>query len=86
MGWQWHQFEHMQIICISFQIDNHATISPLSFHRPNALPDAQPTNSVKALKALANSKLIGIRFRSAELMNSQVTFQSFLLHALIYLL
>jgi len=31
MGWQWHQLEHMQIICISLQTDNHASPSPLNF-------------------------------------------------------
>jgi len=29
MGWQWHQLDHMQIICTSFQTDNHASTSPL---------------------------------------------------------
>jgi len=24
MGWQWRQLDHMQIICISLQTDNHA--------------------------------------------------------------
>jgi len=23
MGWQWHQLDHMQIICTSLQTDNH---------------------------------------------------------------
>jgi len=45
MGWQWHQLDHMQIICISLQTDNHASTSPLSSYRPDALPDAQPTAS-----------------------------------------
>jgi len=31
MGWQWHQLDHMQIICTSLQTDNHASTSPLSF-------------------------------------------------------
>jgi len=31
MGWQWHQLDHMQIICTSLQIDNHASTSSLSF-------------------------------------------------------
>jgi len=31
MGWQWHQLDHMQIICTSLQIDNHAITSPLNF-------------------------------------------------------
>jgi len=25
MGWQWHQLNHMQIICTSLQTDNHAS-------------------------------------------------------------
>jgi len=45
MGWQWHQLDHMQIICTSLQTDNHASTSPLSFYGPNALPAAQPTTS-----------------------------------------
>jgi len=28
MGWQWHQLDHMQIICTSLQTDNHASTSP----------------------------------------------------------
>jgi len=45
MGWQWHQLDHMQIICTSLQTDNHASTSTLSFYRPDALPAAQPTAS-----------------------------------------
>ena len=45
MGWQWHQLDHMQIICTSLQTDNHASTSPLSFCRPDALPATQPTAS-----------------------------------------
>jgi len=45
MGWQWQQMDHMQIICTSLQTDNHASTSPLSFYRPDALPDVQPTAS-----------------------------------------
>jgi len=45
MGWQWHQLDHMQIICTSLQTDNHASTSPLNFYRPDALPAAQPTAS-----------------------------------------
>jgi len=44
-GWQWHQLDHMQIICTSLQTDNHASTSVLSFYRPNALPATQPTAS-----------------------------------------
>ena len=35
----------MQIICTSLQTDNHASTSPLSFYRPDALPAAQQTAS-----------------------------------------
>jgi len=45
MGWQWHQLDHMQITCTLLQTDNHASTSPLSFYRSDALPDTQPTAS-----------------------------------------
>jgi len=45
MGWQWHQLDHMQIICTSLQTDNHASTSSLIFYRPDALHDAHPTVS-----------------------------------------
>ena len=45
MGWQWHQLNHMQIICTSLQTDNHASTSSLNFYRTDALPDAKPTVS-----------------------------------------
>ena len=34
MEWQWHQLDHMQIICIPLQTDNHASTSS-----PNCLQD-----------------------------------------------
>jgi len=43
--WQWHQLDHMQIICTSLQADNYASTLPVSFYRPDALPAAQPTAS-----------------------------------------
>ena len=45
MGWQWHQLDHMQIICTLLQTYNHASTSPLSFYRPDTFPAAQPTAS-----------------------------------------
>jgi len=50
MGWQWHQLDHMQIICTLLQIDNHASSSPLRFLQAGC-PSCRPTNGVKALKA-----------------------------------
>jgi len=29
MWWEWHQLDHIQIICISLQTDNHASTSSL---------------------------------------------------------
>jgi len=29
--WQWHQLDHMQIICTLLQTDNHASTSSLNF-------------------------------------------------------
>ena len=51
MGWQWHQLDHMQIICTSLQTDNHAT----QFLQTGC-PSCHPTNSVKALKAQMNKQ------------------------------
>jgi len=45
MGWQWHQLDHMQIICTLLQTDNHASTSSLIILQADALPDAQPTVS-----------------------------------------
>jgi len=51
MGWQWHQLDHMQIICTLIQTDNHASISSLDF-RQAGCSFWCPTKSVKTLKAL----------------------------------
>jgi len=45
MVWQWHQLDHMQIICTLLQTDNHASTSPLIFYSPDALPATKPTGS-----------------------------------------
>jgi len=47
MARQWHQMDHIQIICTSLQTDNCTSTLPLSFYGPDALPAA---NNVKALK------------------------------------
>ena len=43
--WQWHQLDHMQIICTSFQTDNHTSASSLSTDKPDAIPDSQLTQN-----------------------------------------
>jgi len=37
-GWQWHQLNHMQIICTSLQTDNHASTSSLIFLQAGCTP------------------------------------------------
>jgi len=46
MGWQQHQQEHMQIICSTFQTDNHASTSSLNYLRARC-SSCRATNSVK---------------------------------------
>jgi len=49
IGWQWHQLDHMQIICTSRQMHNHGRTSSLNFFTGQILFLTQ-SNSVKALK------------------------------------
>ena len=49
--WQWHQLGQMQVSTL-LQTDNHTSIPPLSFLQAGC-PSCGPTNSVKALKAIA---------------------------------
>jgi len=44
MGWQWHQLDHMQIICVLLHTDNHDSTPSLSFftgRMPFLLPNQQ---------------------------------------------
>ena len=56
MGWQWHQLDHMQIICTSLQTDNHA--SKTTQFLQAGCPSCHPVNSVKALKARTVCKAV----------------------------
>jgi len=41
MGWQWHQLNHMQMICTSLQTDNHASTfwkGTLNSNQPMRVP------------------------------------------------
>jgi len=40
--WQWHQLDHMQIICTSLQTENHTHIS--AQNKPDNLPSYPPHN------------------------------------------
>ena len=45
-GWQWHLLDHVQIICTSFQTDNHVSTSSPNFLKAGCC-SWRPTNSVK---------------------------------------
>jgi len=50
MRWQWHQLDHMQIICTSLQIENHATslnffVGWMLFLMPNQQHQSTKCNS-----------------------------------------
>jgi len=49
MRWQWHQLDHMQIICTLLQTDHQASISPLGFFtgRMAFLPPNQQRQSTE---------------------------------------
>jgi len=51
MGWQWHELDHIQIICTSLQTDNHASTSSLDFWQAGC-SSWRLINSVKALKTI----------------------------------
>jgi len=58
MGLQWHQLDHMQIICTPLQTDNHAiTPSSLNFSHGRC-PSWRPTNSVKYSKKVTTPLLM----------------------------
>ena len=63
MGWQWHQLDHMQIICTSLHIDNHASTSSLNFLQPGCSSWC-PTNSVKTLKAIQQAANVNVIIKS----------------------
>jgi len=65
MGWQWHQLDHMQVICTLLQTDNHASTSPLSF--TGRMPSCHPTNSIKALTA-KNENKESSKYRQPDIM------------------
>jgi len=68
MGWQWHQLDNRQIIFTSLETDNDASTSPLSFYRPDVLPDAQPTAS----QYWRHKKLINITTEKLNLTHKQL--------------
>ena len=37
-----HQLDHIEIICISFQMDNHTSTTSPNSYRPNTFPESEP--------------------------------------------
>jgi len=65
--WQWHQLDHMQMICTSLQTDNHTSTSPLNILQAEC-SCWRPTNTVKYWYA----RDLPLRYLSAV---RKVTFQ-----------
>jgi len=61
---QWHQLNHMQIICTSLQTDNHTNTSSLNLQA--GCSSWRQNNSVKAPKA---------KYKATKLMTNAATFQ-----------
>ena len=74
-GCQWHQLHHMQIICTSLETDNHASTSSLSFYRPDALPDAQPTASNSEGKCQSSDNVFSILMQNLNTKDKSTTNQ-----------
>jgi len=57
MGWQWHQLNHIHIICILLQTYNHTNTLSLSFLWADALYAAQTTVSKHWRQKLKQSRI-----------------------------
>jgi len=62
MRWQWHQLDHIQITCTSFQTDNHNSTSSFIFFWPDALP-AMSNQRCRSTEALG---IIGAGFYRSD--------------------
>jgi len=86
MGWQWHQLDHMQIICTLLQTDNHTSTSPLRFQA--GCPSCSPANSIKALKShmavVDYSLQAGLRKLLIFIVNIASSFTEFLQRAQLH--
>ena len=63
MWWQWHQLDHMQIICTTLQTDNHASTPSLSFFTgrmlfltPNQQCQSKPVETFRRCLSICNQK------------------------------
>jgi len=61
MGWQWHQPDHTQIICMPLQTDNHASSSSLKFFTGQMLflmPNQQCQSTKRSLRSSDSHQLV----------------------------
>jgi len=49
MGWQWHQLDHVQIICTSLQTDSHHSSASSLIFFAGWMLSWHPTSSVKQM-------------------------------------
>jgi len=61
MGWHWHRLDRMQIIFTLLQTDNDASTSLFNIYRLDALLDAQPTVSLKAITTCEIIRIHGMQ-------------------------
>jgi len=68
MGWQWHQLDHVQIICTSLQTNNHASTSPLRFYSQMPfLPPNQQCQSTQGIPhMLKNNNNTSVNVRNSK--------------------
>jgi len=60
LGWQWHQLDHMQTICILLQTDNHTTPHHSMF--TGRMPFVMLNKSVTALKAADTVTVLVLKY------------------------
>jgi len=73
MGWQWHQLDHVQIICTLLQTDNHTSTSSLNFLQAGCSSWCS-TNSIKTLKAIG-CRFVGLSTPASSVKHVDITEQ-----------
>jgi len=54
MGWQWHQLDHMQIICTSLQTNNHSIFTDRMLFLPHTHHSMSPINLLHHFYSLSH--------------------------------
>ena len=58
-GMQWHQLDHVQTVCASFQTDNHTNTSSLNFYWPSVYHNWNEINNWYLVEFSALTLLVG---------------------------